>query len=546
MDPRLVFAKAFFFSTALCNVGWTRFQTNALLERGVSPRDVGILKGIGLVFKIFGELTCCIVADRYDPVQVFLVSVVAQILTLESIRQSNHLSFNFVVLIKFFRGITACLPTLTNALCCMLTEGTKEGYGHQRLFGSLAWGVGALLTGILIDVYGTDALFLFAYVFYGLSAALMVIGHGLVKTQKELQHLRNGSPPVNEHEVLSASSNTFHATAPTTRSKKSDSVTDHEYKIVNTDLPGSTQGLLGAPARSTMTSPRFGYGSWSVLLHETVRSTRQSVESMARVFSHESTRGILINILLYGIVMSIIDSILTVSLINDYKTSASFGGVYTSMGVVSCVPAFYLSSGWLERYGAYNMLLVSQGLCVVRLALNSIFPVDWAWAPYCILTTQLLHGANFALFWATMVHVLYKVAPPDMKNTALGLLNTLYYTVGGAIGNICWSILCARIGIRGVFLCGAAFLAVSAYWTIQQFKLRLYFDKKMTFTVAEEDQIIEKEEEIAAYESLLPLVEREVIDGRLHGEDKKSIVMTPYHNGEVHRRENLSRSAEEP
>lgn len=124
---RLIFAKVMFFATALCNVGWTRFQNNALIERGITVRDVGILKGIGLLFKIFGEIFCCVIADRHDPVMVFIFCALVQAYSLECIRSSTTLTFNYVLYIKFLRGLTACLPTLTNALICSLTAGTKEG-----------------------------------------------------------------------------------------------------------------------------------------------------------------------------------------------------------------------------------------------------------------------------------------------------------------------------------------------------------------------------------------------------------------------------------
>ena len=36
---------------------------------------------------------------------------------------------------------------------------SKEGYGRQRLWGSVAWAVMTLSVGYLMDVYGTDAMF---------------------------------------------------------------------------------------------------------------------------------------------------------------------------------------------------------------------------------------------------------------------------------------------------------------------------------------------------------------------------------------------------
>jgi hypothetical protein len=42
----LMKAKALFFCTAMANVGWSRFQNNFYLEQGLSPQEIGSLKGI--------------------------------------------------------------------------------------------------------------------------------------------------------------------------------------------------------------------------------------------------------------------------------------------------------------------------------------------------------------------------------------------------------------------------------------------------------------------------------------------------------------------
>merc|ERR1719502_153417 len=55
-----------------------------------------------------------------------------------------------------------------------LTEGSSEGYGQQRMFGSLAWGVGALVVGYLIDTFGMDSIFFFTYPFFLVSFFLVV------------------------------------------------------------------------------------------------------------------------------------------------------------------------------------------------------------------------------------------------------------------------------------------------------------------------------------------------------------------------------------
>jgi MFS transporter, PPP family, 3-phenylpropionic acid transporter len=401
MDLRLLFAKVLFFTTALSTVGWTRFQNNVLLNRGISARDVGILKGVGLLFKLIGELACATVADKHDPFRVFIVCAVCQAYTLECIRSSSTLSFNYVLFIKFLRGITACLPTLTNTLSVALTAGTKEGYGQQRVYGSLAWGVGALSTGLLIDNYGTDIMFFFAYFFYTTSALLMFVG----SRQLKLSHAGAGAP-------LSP-------------------------RTIKTAAVESRDGSTGLFAHAAL---------------ETVRLTNQLRDSLQKLLLSDVLKHLLMNILAYGVVMSAVDSVIFTSLIKDYHTSASFGGMYTGVGVLSCLPAFYLSTALIEKHGHYNIMRFAQCACALRLFLMSLLPSRWEYSASCLLGTQLLHGASFALFWATAVDIMYKLAPPDMKNVSLGILNALYFTIGGAIGNILWSFVMDRYHMHGVLV----------------------------------------------------------------------------------------------
>lgn len=481
MDPKLLFAKVLFFSTALCNVGWTRFQNNALLERGISIRDIGILKGIGLLFKVMGEFVCATVADKHDPVAVFLFCVAVQVYTLEAIRNHHVLTFNYVLFIKFLRGITACLPTLTNALICTLTVGTNEGYGQQRLYGSLAWGVGALMTGVLIDLYGTNSLFFFAYAFYALSACLMLWGSrqaagptgwgsgsaGAAGNDGNLLtpsgKLRSGSGSSNGSSNSSGSggqsgsssggSNWFHRLK---HPNNSSNELDKLLEDTTVEHKGNTGGTT-----SNRTWVQCLCDSASLLLIVVSKLIRQSRDSFAKLLGYDALKYLLYNIFVYGAVMTIIDSIVAISLVTDYRTSASFGGIYTGMGVCSCLPAFYLSKSLIERHGHYAVLMFAQCTCVFRLLVNSCLLPSWEYSAYGLLVTQLLHGACFALFWATAVDVMYKLAPPGMKNTSLALLNALYFTVGGAAGNITWSFAYAAAGINTVFFLGAVFLAVN-------------------------------------------------------------------------------------
>ena len=141
-----------FFCTSMSGVGWNRFQSIYFLQRGLNPGEIGLLKSLGLVLKVAGEPFWCIIADMTDEKTMFVATIVMNIVTMEILRMWQPLTFNVIFAVKVLRTVTAPGGTLTTTASFKLTEGSKEGYGQQRMFGSLAWGFGALAVGFLIGM----------------------------------------------------------------------------------------------------------------------------------------------------------------------------------------------------------------------------------------------------------------------------------------------------------------------------------------------------------------------------------------------------------
>jgi hypothetical protein len=170
----LVLAKILYFSTGLASVGWNRFQTLYFLNQGIPPGQIGELKSIGLALKFIGEPFWCFIADMTDPKIVFILSLFASIGSLEILRNTENVTYWTVVLVKLVRTATAPQATLTIIASMELIKGSQEGYGQQRLYGSLAWGMGAYVVGMLIDTYGTNSMFYFTYFFQFISLAIVL------------------------------------------------------------------------------------------------------------------------------------------------------------------------------------------------------------------------------------------------------------------------------------------------------------------------------------------------------------------------------------
>ena len=125
---------------------------------------------------MFGEPFWSLVADMTDPKAVYILSALVNVFTLEILRTTDPLTVSFVFYVKIFRTITSCSGNIITSASMQLTEGTNEGYGRQRMFGAIAWGVGAYIAGGLIDNYGMKYLFYYTYFFIALNGLLVVVG----------------------------------------------------------------------------------------------------------------------------------------------------------------------------------------------------------------------------------------------------------------------------------------------------------------------------------------------------------------------------------
>ena len=114
-------------------VGWQRFQNSVYLDSGLNSKQIGTLKSIGLMLKIFGEPFWSMIADLTDEKAIFGLCMVMQVVTMEMLRLSKPLTYNFICFVKVLRTTTAPNNTLTNTASFKLTEGTNEGYGQQRI-----------------------------------------------------------------------------------------------------------------------------------------------------------------------------------------------------------------------------------------------------------------------------------------------------------------------------------------------------------------------------------------------------------------------------
>jgi predicted MFS family arabinose efflux permease len=78
---------------------------------------------------------------------------------------------------------------------------------------------------------------------------------------------------------------------------------------------------------------------------------------------------------------------------------------------------------------------------------------------YVLPVVQLLHGFNFALYWAAAVDAIHKLSPKELTTTSMAALNVAYATFGAAVGSFLWGYVYDSYGgVKSVYNCSALLL----------------------------------------------------------------------------------------
>jgi hypothetical protein len=289
------------------------------------------------------------------------------------------------------------------------------------LFGSLAWGVGSLVVGALIDANGLWVVFPFTYAMILL--CLVVVGLNIQQQQQleQLEQQQEPSPSNEKGEDASASANV-------------DSV------------KGQGDGGCG-PGKITR-------GPWFVL--QNLRTT---------LLRHPQLTPFAVQVVLSGFCMTLADTVLPLQLDQEFGSSRKFNGGSTLVGIATSIPVFWWSADLLRVYGAWRMLRFAQILLFVRYFVLALLTAKTPWLSVVLLAQQLFHGCCFSIFWVASTDLVQSMATSrnDLTTSAQSLVSTLYFVCGQGLGNIFWMSLYGRVvsSAAPLYFGGCVMLAVN-------------------------------------------------------------------------------------
>lgn len=170
----------------------------------------------------------------------------------------------------------------------------------------------------------------------------------------------------------------------------------------------------------------------------------------------------LLNVVLYGIVMSAMDTYLYVSVERDLGASRTANGLLTTISVGVSAPLFWYSDELLKRFGQHNMFLATFSVSIFRLIMCAAvtkYLIHRKFAALCVIAVlQLTHGLTFAGYWSTVISVITASSSRQgLLSGSLALVNALFFTVGAALGNVWWGFVYDKpaAGMVAVYLLAA-------------------------------------------------------------------------------------------
>mmetsp|Transcript_25921 Transcript_25921/g.46985 ORF Transcript_25921/g.46985 Transcript_25921/m.46985 type:complete len:449 (-) Transcript_25921:265-1611(-) len=422
---------AIFFQTA-SQAGWSRFSSIYMLSQGFTPSQIGRIKSTSQIAKALAQPIWGVMSDITDPLSTIIVSTVLGAVTLAGVREAiDAQSFSKLTTWRIIRSAATAASPALDALVLRLVEKSSEGYGPQRLWGSVAWGLSSLCAGAILDRFGEGAIFGYTYVISGVLLAFFLALRRVI---------------------------------PRSSTKRSDDESPQKKESQSTGLMlrvcGFIRTVISDLSRGTTLTV------WAILIHS---------------FG-------------YGVIMVLFNTILMLQLERDFGISRSVQGIFTLVSILSTLPVYHYSSKLRERIGHLGMIqssiiVATFRLCLTRFACSEAVS-DGSRAKWLLLL-QLLHGYHFAADWVASVELLDTLASQRLRSSMQFLLNMAYFTAGSGIGNLWFGVLYEQQGgrttyTRGLWFCLIDFAFISA---LKAYNTRVMFTRNDALEVGMSEHV---------------------------------------------------------
>ncbi|KAM3960107.1 major facilitator superfamily domain-containing protein 6 jef [Aphomia sociella] len=356
------------------------------------------------------------------------------------IQKTFFLLLLLVVIGEFF---SAPAITLADSAVITLLGEDADRYGHQRMFGSLGWGLAMFFVGIALDHstafsshpcggpqrYEKNYTICFATFSVLMGAALMTASQ--IRFKYEFV-----SPELNVPEAPPLSSE------PTHEEKMQQQLAEQ------LQLPG-----LDTSAPQQRQPP---------LQHAKVfaQTTREMPEwvTVLRQFQNVKAASFLLVAWFMGFGIGLIFTFLFWHL-QDIGGSPTLFGVASVINHISEIFAYFFSFKLITQMGHVKVLCLGLAGNVLR-----FLYIAWLEDPWWVLPFEFVQGVTHAAVWAACCSYIAHGAPPRLRSSAQGVLQGLHHGLGRGCGAVLGGVAVAKWGTTRTFagyglLCAVALAA---------------------------------------------------------------------------------------
>jgi len=311
------------------------------------------------------------------------------------------------------------------------SRNNKTGFGPQRVFGSVAFAITSLSSGLAADDFSHPTLSKYTPVFcISLPFFILLIPLGLVCIRQMYNINRNEKPSADA--VIVA----------------------HDF------------------GHDCAKSPTHGNSSNKLSL-------------LAKTFKDLRNIFFFLSVFVAGALDCVLQSFLFMLMDDDMHASKTAMGVAILVACISEIFMFPLSSIIIKKVGSpltcIELGIVSHG---IRLLVLSYCENAWASIPI-----HVLHSVTWALLWAAQVEYIDLVTPAPIHSTMFGLLNGMYFGVPSVFGNIIGGVLYYRYGGQMLFKSAACLAGVWAIIMFVCFHVLVVCEPKVVATDSGTDEV---------------------------------------------------------
>ncbi|CAF4848990.1 unnamed protein product [Pieris macdunnoughi] len=375
-------------------------------------------------------------SDWVTPLHSFIVY------TTPNIQKTFFLLLLLVVIGEFF---SAPAITLADSAVITLLGEDADRYGHQRMFGSLGWGLAMFFVGIALDHstafsthpcggpqrYEKNYTICFATFSVLMGAALVTATQ--IRFKYEPSSFENEvEPPVIVTSELSREAQM------------------QAQLAAQLQLPG-----LDTSAPDPQPPPQ-------PLHHAKVfaQTTREMPEwvTVLRQFQNVKAASFLLVAWFMGFGIGLIFTFLFWHL-QDIGGSPTLFGVASVINHISEIFAYFFSFKLITQMGHVKVLCLGLAGNVVR-----FLYISWLSDPWWVLPFEFVQGVTHAAVWAACCSYIAHGSPPGLRSSAQGVLQGLHHGLGRGCGAVIGGIAVAKWGTTRTFagyglLCAVALAA---------------------------------------------------------------------------------------